>query len=213
MVSDGKKIRGFTLTEMAIVLGVASAVIGAIWGVAGSVKSQRNNLDAANELQTIKQNIIDMRGGHSFNVTGTNSQSITGDLIAAGVIPSNYISNTGGAVTPWGTNLEVYDIGPNILSWILPAPIERFRISFYNLPTFSSCMNLILQGTNCDAGQNGCPLVVYTIKSAYNKTPDPAPGGWQQVLTKDVVKALCLPNFAPDGTPNSINSVEFDYAW
>jgi type II secretory pathway pseudopilin PulG len=194
-----KKIRGFTLTEMAIVLGVASAVIGAIWGVAGSVKSQRNNVDAVNELQAIKQSIFDMRAGQPFTVTpGTD---ITSTLITAGVIPSLYTSSPTAATTPWGTSLTV------------KATADRtFHISFLKVPSLSSCINLVLQGTNCDAAQNGCPTEVYVAGGEISQIPAVGvPNGWQQVLTPALAKTFCGNNTYIGSTITN-DTVEFDYA-
>jgi len=168
----GKKRFGFTLTEMAIVLGIAGVIIGAIWVAAGNVSQARKATDAATELQIVVQNMLSAMQGQKLQ-TCSGSTNLTSCMLTAGIIPSSYQDSATStqADSPWsiysatqksgtgGTNTG----GGGMYVWAvntatLPA---EFRVSFYNV-TYAGCISLLLAATNCQAGQAGCPVEVWT---------------------------------------------------
>jgi len=192
--------RGFTLNELAIVLGAVAMVLGGVWAVAGSVHSKQAAVDAVSLLQIVKSNLLDMRKGHPFSATG----EITSSLIAAKVIPTNFISptSTTEAVTPWGKPFRVYATGSRTV-----------RIVFSNVPAKGTCISMLIQGTICEAEKVGCPTAVKVKDGAEGETPNPmpgtaaAPGGWR-VMTPENAGTLCDFNSYSGGT----NTVEFYYS-
>ncbi len=82
--------KGFTLTEIAIVLGIMGLVLGAIWVAASGVyNNQRVNTAATTVMQTV-QGIRSLYATSS--TTGVGQVNITTQLINAGALPSNIVS-------------------------------------------------------------------------------------------------------------------------
>jgi len=191
---------GFTLNELAIVLGAVAMVLGGIWAVAGNVRTKQAAGDAVTMLQVVKSNLLDMRKGQPFSSTG----EITSALISAKVIPTNFISATSAtqAVTPWGKPFRVY-----------ATAARTVRIVFSNVPSKGACITMLLQGTLCEAGKMGCPTSVAVKDGAETEAPNPmpgtgtAPGGWR-VMTPENAATLC--NF--NSYSGSTNTVEFYYS-
>ncbi len=60
-----KQRRGFTLTEIAIVLGIVGMILGAIWVAQGQVSNSQKTAKAAGELLQIVSNYQTLWGGAS----------------------------------------------------------------------------------------------------------------------------------------------------
>jgi len=84
--SDAQK--GFTLTELGIVMGVAGVIIGAIWVGASRANEAARVNDALTELQTIQQNLTDLMDGRTL--PGAYPSIQAQPLLADGVIPDSY---------------------------------------------------------------------------------------------------------------------------
>ena len=70
---SGRRQRAFSLTEMAIVLGVIGLILAAIWTAASSA-NQRNKVDAAvQELQTTAQNMVTLYQNRALPAPATFS--------------------------------------------------------------------------------------------------------------------------------------------
>src|SRR5271170_8075843 len=95
--------RGFTLTEIAIVLGIIGLILGAIWVAAGSVYSNLRVSQAATETLIIVENFKSLYGGNR-NGQAPNGTDITAMAISAGLLPADMIQtgNTTYAMGPWG---------------------------------------------------------------------------------------------------------------
>ena len=221
--SDKRKCRGYTLTELSIVMVVAGIVLAAVWTSGGGVKNSQRNNDALTELQTVVQNILAVMQGQTFTAIPILTDATVAQ-IAAGSIPSVYQSG-GLAINPWRG-------GGSFVVWENPiaTPSGIFRISFYDVSQ-SGCISLLLQATSCQGGQSGCPTQVGTggFKAPFAA---PAPGntcnvdqtncptavapiivagtGWTG-MTVAAASALCSAavNTYPAGANNS---VEFDYS-
>lgn len=108
--------RGFTLTELAIVLGVIGIILGAVWGAAANVYANHRVTQAVQQITTI---VGSMNG---LFVQGTipspgGGQPLSALAAHAGIIPSDMLSTscagviggagwgggwTGCAINPWG---------------------------------------------------------------------------------------------------------------
>jgi prepilin-type N-terminal cleavage/methylation domain-containing protein len=205
--------RGFTLTEIAIVLGIAGIILAAIWAAAASV-SENNRIDqAAQEMQTVSQNLLTLYQGRPWPPTipaGSTCPAlpnITGNAISAGVIPKPLVTGACTATHAWGGNN--FKISANAVG----APAGTFRVSFLNIP-IDACIALLMRETNCDPTQSGCPIQILTDNGAVNAViPNPLPvgtsvTGWQNTFNITVANNLCNLN-GPEGGGN--NSVEFDF--
>ena len=197
------KRRGFTLVELAIVMGVIGAIMGAIWYAASNAREAQKDGDAVNELQTTVQNLVTLMAGHSFS--GAALANVTPGMITAQVIPSTYV-NVGGttANTPWGAG-----------NFIIYAPVtvaapgnRRARLSFLQV-TKQGCIALLTQATACQTGQSSCPVDVQTDSNGTgNNVSANASTGWATVMTSTLVNTMCNANSYTGGT----NSVDLDYA-
>jgi prepilin-type N-terminal cleavage/methylation domain-containing protein len=100
---DSKK-RGFTLTEIAIVLGIIGLILGAIWVAAAAVYNNLRVSKATTELIRISQGIrglyatsavadstIDM----TYSAAGSHAQGAGSTYIQASIFPSDMVSGTG----------------------------------------------------------------------------------------------------------------------
>jgi prepilin-type N-terminal cleavage/methylation domain-containing protein len=205
------KRRGFTLTELAIVMGVIGAIVGAIWWVAGNAKEMQRDNDAVQELQSTVQGVLDLMTGQSFPVAADTNY--TSNMITAQAIPAAYINlaTPTTADNPWSPSNFVFVANPN----------RTFRVAFYGVSQ-RGCLALLLQETACQAGQMGCPTEVYTGGKPGGTWTSPkcVPGkcngtvnsnlGWQ-VLTATAANTLCSTTYnSYAGGIN--NSVEFMFS-
>ncbi len=83
--------RGFTLTELAIVLGVIGLVIGLIWSAAGSVYANMRLDKAQQEVIAIEHNVRALYASRNTLATTTNFTELTVALAQAGVVPSEML--------------------------------------------------------------------------------------------------------------------------
>ena len=213
--------RGFTLTEIAIVLGIGGFIISAVWVGVSAVNQRQSVKRAVDTLQTIVQNMVSIYQNRPLPaacVPGAPlpaGQQITANMVRAGLVPPTAVRPADGlgcerAAHPWDERpgmLIIWDI----TDVAIPAnPVPRFRISFYNIP-LDACIALLLQGTNCDPSQLGCPFAVFTgagLNPAPATIPDAGPPpNWQTAITPTIAANNTLCGFnSPAG-----NSVEFDY--
>lgn len=105
---SSSKARGFTLTEVAIVLGVIGLIISAIWASASNVYKNKKLTEAQREIMVISQNIRKLYTGRgSLNCTTTTD--ITGPMVTAGVFPADMIvAGKTYPQSPWLTDVRVY---------------------------------------------------------------------------------------------------------
>lgn len=125
-----KRIKGFTLTEMAIVLLIVGLLAGAILPIAGTMRDQQNRRETANKLAALDQALVsfvttnkrlpcpaDGRIGSGNANAGVAAPNGPGDCTAQnfGVIPWASLGLSEAAATDaWGTRFTYrVQTGPN----------------------------------------------------------------------------------------------------
>jgi prepilin-type N-terminal cleavage/methylation domain-containing protein len=207
--------RGFTLTELAIVLGVISVVIAGIFSIAEPNKDVARVQDALNRMTVITSNMGGLlQSGWGMGANPCKSYPplpngmchIVPDLIILQVIPSWMV--TAGNVNQSADNL--WENGGLDVVWFPNSSPHKYRVSFYGVDSMQSCISLITQATNCTAGQPGCPVAVYTNYATINNIYTPANSFNTQTtkLTSAAVETLCAQN--PYGQA-PIPTAEFDF--
>jgi prepilin-type N-terminal cleavage/methylation domain-containing protein len=141
-----RRRKGFTLTEIAIVLGIIGLILGAIWVAASAVFGNQRLAKANTEILQIVQGARTLYATSS--VTGeANGTALTASLVNANVFPSDLVSGTTG-LTPWGgtTRLNVYSQTASVTG-------DAILIELTNLST-AACVGLLtgLTGSGRDAG-------------------------------------------------------------
>lgn len=132
------RLRGFTLTEAAIVLGIMGLILGAIWSAASAVyKNQHINTTSAQILQIVN-------GVRSLYSTRTIVESsVTAAVLkSAGSVPSDMETNGIYVKNVWGGNVEIFG-----------NDTTYFSIRYYGLPD-DVCAKLLvgLTGVNRYSG-------------------------------------------------------------
>lgn len=141
--------KGFTLTEIAIVLGIIGLILGAIWVAASSVYSNQKVGKANTQMLAISQGIRSLYATSS--TTGVaDGTDLTGSLCTAGVFPTDSIVNcaTPSVNDPWSgaTTVTATSVTGNNAG-------DGFKIQMANVPT-AGCIALLSQvgGTGRDSG-------------------------------------------------------------
>jgi prepilin-type N-terminal cleavage/methylation domain-containing protein len=198
--------RGFTLMELAIVLGVVGLLLAAIWVAASRASETANINQAVQELQELSQGILSYMAGQRFPAAYGNYTSIVPTLITNGTAPSWAVISPTAIEHPWGMSGPFGGISLGV--WAVPPvanPYSTFQISFYGIPT-DACIGIIVNALACQAGTTGCPISFYTayLGSGYQL---PLNNSWSNI-TPATATALCQLN----GLPSSgHNSLEFLY--
>lgn len=123
--------RGFTLTEIAIVLGIVGLILGAIWVAAAAVY---NNLRISHMNTAVLQIVQGTR-----TLYATQNQITPGDrtldLINAKIVPSDLINNAlTGLTSPWGGPMFVGGTTDGL----------AIAVTVNNMPT-SGCVGLVAE--------------------------------------------------------------------
>ena len=171
--------RGFTLTEMAIVLGVIGLILGAIWVAAASVYANLYVSEASTETIMIVQNFKALYGINR-NGQASNGMDITALAINAGLIPSNMIQtgNTSYALGPWSNSqVNVYSGS----TW------NAITVAFWNISQ-STC-NRLADSIATGSAFPADGLVWEGVNSTYRTLP---PFGTDVSLTPSDVATACV---------------------
>ncbi len=131
--------KGFTLTEIAIVLGIMGLILGAIWTAASSVYTNQRTAHAQTAILQIAQGIRSLYAA-SAN-TGYAQELITNQMNNAGVIPADLKGGTSGPF-PNGTT-GIISTGDGL----------GFVVAMTSVPQ-QNCINLLmgLAGDTKDPG-------------------------------------------------------------
>jgi hypothetical protein len=95
------QLSGFTLTEIAIVLGISGLVLGAVWTASSNVNNGNNAQVVETTLLNSLASYRSMYGANT--VTGTDWASITCVGVNAGAYPKNTIAKGPCTDSDWGT--------------------------------------------------------------------------------------------------------------
>ncbi|HAX92194.1 MAG TPA: hypothetical protein DCY07_08340 [Rhodospirillaceae bacterium] len=132
-----RSLRGFTLTEAAIVLGIVGLILGAIWVAAAAVYNNMRVSTTTNQLLQMVQSIRSMHATQQ-----TVDAAITAELVAqAGGIPSDMITrDAAGVVT------DVTDVWGGQVNVSQGASTDSFMITFANVPQ-GPCSDILVRST------------------------------------------------------------------
>jgi len=133
--------RGFTLTEIAIVLGIIGLILGAIWVAAAAVY---NNLRVSKANTAILQIAQGVRSLYATSNNVGAAGDLTAQMVNAGVIPSDLI-NGAAANSVWPGGLTAVSS--------VAALDTGFTVKMTNVPR-AACISLLttVGGTNRDQG-------------------------------------------------------------
>jgi type II secretory pathway pseudopilin PulG len=143
---------GFTLTELAIVVGILGMILGAIWLAAGSLYSTTKINKASQELQSILANMRTLYGAaQTLDTSITMTNSVIGGTLSgtglayiqAGIFPNDAL-NTGNINTatvvnsPWANGIIAIMPSGQVVAG------DSMDITFTGLPK-TDCVKFIKQ--------------------------------------------------------------------
>jgi len=109
MILRHKRVRGFTLTELAIVIGVIGILTAAIWTFIGPAYENTRHQQLAEQLSTVVNHVRALYAGQA-GISGA-AATLTPQLVTQGAIPTNTVRSGAGGCTnnnnicvdgPWG---------------------------------------------------------------------------------------------------------------
>jgi len=192
---------GFTLTEIAIVLGIVGIILGAVWVAAKSVFDANKADQAAQDITTIASN---MRSTYLSANVFTMSGNQTPAMISAGIVPSDLITPSGAAypaMNAWNGEVRItLQPGGNT---------RQFRVSFFNTPQ-DACFRIASQLVNL--GTSDAPIDFVTnsgapVQIGGGVSNSHCSGSQLYGLCSQAIEAACQSN----GTGTGSASTEFDY--
>jgi prepilin-type N-terminal cleavage/methylation domain-containing protein len=147
--------RGFTLTEIAIVLGIMGTILGAIWVAAAKVGDNNKAKKVAEQVLTIASTYKQLLQKGQTGVDPACWLDITNHGVNNGAFPNDMLVNNL-PVTPWGGQVVVYDCPHNSYKGVI--------IAYYGLSqrACSLVANAIidpLQQEWLDIGNGGAAVV------------------------------------------------------
>jgi prepilin-type N-terminal cleavage/methylation domain-containing protein len=104
--------RGFTLTEVAIVLGVMGTILGAIWTAASLVNVKKNSNKIIQDIMFISSGVREL---YPSGNTGVGMQNLTQIAVNSGAVPSSLVTTACTGV-PWPGWFAVNGVAGCILS-------------------------------------------------------------------------------------------------
>lgn len=123
--------KGFTMTELAIVLAVAGIFLGGVW-VAGSVVTQNMRVgDTVGQMITIVRNVRTLYASQS-RFTGAAGSDITTAMVNAEVFPPQMVEN-GTPRTAWKTSVQL----------LVGAGQDRFRLQYNGDLPIDVCRGIV----------------------------------------------------------------------
>jgi hypothetical protein len=171
-----KSRRGFTLNEIAIVLGVASIITSGIWVVYGTMRNSNRVKQAAQQVLTIAQNV--KISSAEVGYTEGNELALTRAMDRLQAFPANMRRGAnvpdGAVFHPWNMQATLLGLGnvtvgsTNAAGNTVAGRNGRFSVKFYNVPR-DACVALFtrtngnhmagLQSVRA-SGCNGAPTPV-----------------------------------------------------
>ncbi len=164
---------GFTLTEIAIVLGVIGLILGAVWAAASTVYANNRTQRATAELLTILQGYRSLYVQHPVDTA--DGTDITAMGCTAGFFPSDMIIGACSATSvynPWEGQVKVYSDNTN----------QGIRIKFAGLSD-KACNNF------SNAVMNSADIIIEQINAGNTRSLPPV--GTDVVFTSSDIAADC----------------------
>ena len=142
------KVRGFTLTELTIVLGVAGLIIGAIWSATATVMNHKRAYLATQQIGTVVQNIREYyMNAQGIPGCGVEGFDFTSTLDSNGLFPNEMRTKSGGSVfinSPYAT---VAGGSFRVRGSSCSGTASRFQVVLTNLSQ-AACQRLLLSAVN-----------------------------------------------------------------
>jgi len=149
--------RGFTLAEMAIVLGVIGLILGAIWVAAAAVYANMRIEKAQQQILAIVQNIRALYPlSSAFGAAaacGVNCpQEVTAELASAGVFPRDMLPAgvtvvNGNYATyplnPWGTPVAIFSDGMTASGDSFELQVQAASFANFDINPLPDCQSLL----------------------------------------------------------------------
>jgi len=181
--------QGFTLTEVAIVLGIVGLILGAIWVAAAAVYTNLRTSKVSTELLTAVQNVRAMYAtagtvDPGANMSGFGVQGGTGlTYVDGGIFPNDMLNGVGNTATaaqdPWDGYVNI-EAATNIIA------NDSFQISFDRIPK-SACINIITSAT----GVGKDPGLIGVSSAATGAVPAPTNNTAMPVPASTADNVLC----------------------
>lgn len=144
-----RSMRGFTLTEAAIVLGIVGLILGAIWVAAAAVYSNLRVSTTSNQLLQMVQSIRSLHATQNTVDAGLTGMANGALIVAkAGAVPKDMLDDPAAptaVANVWGGDVYV-DAAQAIL------PDDAFTITYNEVPV-ASCSDLLTRNTG--SGRDG----------------------------------------------------------
>jgi prepilin-type N-terminal cleavage/methylation domain-containing protein len=140
-LNRGNERRGFTLTELAIVLGIMGVILGAIWAAAAAVYQNNRVKTVVTETAQILEgyrSLYSLKGVDSGDWVDITCMGVTDGFFPASMLPPGATCATNNVGTypqhPWNSYVQVW----SFLDW------QGIIIGFFNLAQ-SNCAQLATQ--------------------------------------------------------------------
>ena len=183
---------GFTLTEIAIVLGVVGLIIGAIWTAAKSVFDANKATQAIEDITTIASNVrATYLAANSFAATGDQTTTL---MNAGGIFPSDLL------VGNPATSVKNAWNGAVKITFNLSGNNRVFRISYFGTSE-DACFRIVSQLANL--GTSDAPINLITNSGNTVAIPNT---GANVGLSSTAINNACRLN-----NGSAAASTEFDY--
>ena len=171
--------RGFTLTELAIVLGVIGTILGAIWVAAGRVSASNKAQKAAAQVMQIAGNFrtlyaqhgVDVANGTDVTCVGANSNFFPTEMGGTSCVTGTTSTYP---ISPWGNGSYVQVTANQTNAGVV--------VAYFNLPQ-DGCNNLAnAVTTNADVIWEEINTTSQNLPPLANNTP----------YTPSSVNAFCV---------------------
>ena len=156
-----RKLRGFTLTEAAIVLGIVGLILGAIWVAAAAVYNNLRVSTTSNQLLQIVQSVRSIHATQQTVDTNLAGQAGAVLIARAGGMPQDMVTrDAAGAVTSvtdvWGGAVGIDSATSNG-----GVAGDSFAVTFNAVPQ-GACTDLLVRNTGAgrDSGLIGAGAAI-----------------------------------------------------
>ena len=193
---DLSKKKGFTLTEIAIVLGIVGLILGSIWTAAASVYSNQRVAHAQTAVLQIAQAVRTLYSNQTNFGSAAAGTLITDSLRQAGAFPADLMASG-------VANLATGPFANGTTAIAVDAGNDGFIIAMSAVPQ-ANCVSLIsaVAGNTRDAS-------LFLATGAANAVPTAAVLGI--LANGGPIANAVVPTQAATNCANALNNVEFGF--